>query len=192
MPSLVQLPRRGGFVVFLVVMRLGHPSPLSKQSIQYMSLVCQPLVRSKGLFCSAFPRELPSLFPLPFPSTARPACSFPSCRELSQQDCAGRVRGRGFSSRGTAVSPTLTEPPVGASGSSAAQAGTLYPGLESFLQSQTLVLRYSLRLTMYYFYYLPFAACIITDVTLRTLSLSGDFSSCACVSWWHFLNLFMS
>lgn len=102
-----------GTVVLQSSLAVRHPLPLSKQLIQYMSLVCQPLVRSKGLFCSASPRELPLLFPL-LPSADRPACFFPSCRELSQRDCAARMRGRGFSSRDAEASSMLTDLPAGA------------------------------------------------------------------------------
>lgn len=70
----------------------SHPPHLSKQLIQYWSLKCQPLVRSKGLFCLASPRELPSLFPLLLPSGDRPACSFSSCRAFPVGLCCERER----------------------------------------------------------------------------------------------------
>lgn len=111
-PSAVQLPRCGGFALFSALIWLRHPLPLSKQSIQSISLICKPLDRSKGLFCSASPRELPSLLPFLLPSAERSPCSFPGCRELSPRDGAVRARGRGFSWRGAAARSTLTDLPV--------------------------------------------------------------------------------
>lgn len=100
----------------------SHPPHLSKQLIQYRTLVCQPLVRSKGPFCSASLRELLSLFLLP--SADRPACSFPSRRALPAGLCC--ERGQGLLA-GLAVSSMLTAPLTGPRGTMVTQAATLYP-----------------------------------------------------------------
>lgn len=156
MPSLMPLPRHSGFPVFPGVIQLQHPMPLPKQLIQYTSLICRPLVRSKGFFCLASPRELPSLFP-------SPACSFSSCAELSQQGCAGRVRGRGFL-QCTTVTFMLT----------AFLARAWW--LQHHAGGQCTQVSCSCRhwscvthtiLQWYYFHCLPFAACIISDVAVH-------------------------
>lgn len=179
----MQLPRHSGFVVFPAGVRFGRPSPFSKQSILYMSLICQPLVRSKGLFCSASPRELPSLFPLLPPSADRAGCSFPSCGELSQRDCAARVRSGGFSSWGAAVSPMLTDIPAGAGWLQRHPGGHAVPRFREL--PAVAHTRLALFTKSYKVLFLLFTLCSLhhyrCDCALRTFSLTGDFSSCACV-----------
>lgn len=181
-----QAPRGStGTVVLQSSLAVRHPLPLSKQLIQYTSLVCQPLVRSKGLFCSASPRELPLLFPLLLPSADRPACSFPSCGDLSQRDCAARMRGGGFSSGDAEASSMLTDLPAGArwlQHCAGRHAVPRFRELPAIADTGPVLFTKS-----YNVLFLLFTLCSLhhyrCDSALRTFSLTGDFSSCACVGW---------
>lgn len=163
-PSAVQLPRRGGFALFPALIWLRHPLPLSKQLIQSMSLICQPLDRSKGLFCSGSPRELPSLFLLLLPFAERSPCSCPGYRELSQQDHAARARGRGFW-WGAAASSILTDLPVRAWWLQRHTGRHVVPGFRDLpaITDTALVL----FAKSYSVLFLLFTLYIITDVTVH-------------------------
>lgn len=157
----------------------SHSPHLSKQLIQHRSLVCQPLVRSKGLFCSVSLRALPSLFPL-LPSADRPA--FPSHRAfpLSQRDCERERHGL-LAGYGSELHPA---PLTGPGASMVTQAGTWYPRLESFLQLRTPVLLFTKSDNVLFFL---FTLCSLhrykCNSTKRTIFPYRDFSTWACMGW---------